>query len=101
MEAIRKNVLGGRCSDIIQNNGYHFWPAIIDCIRRGCPVLARGEDNSKNGHAFVIDGYATPLWFEFYHFNMGWGMNPGSRFWGRGSNYNNNMAAITDIDLDN
>lgn len=57
------------------------------------PILYTGADNNLNGHAFVLDGYATN---EYFHFNWGWGGSSDGYFqlFSTKFSYNNGQEAI-------
>lgn len=105
-DAIRKYIGGGTCSEIMYNDN-SFWEWIRNEVTaQKRPVLVRGS-KGQSGHAFIIDGYNREYslkafgYEDYYHWNMGWGYEPGSEFWGRGCNYMQDMAAIFEIDLKN
>ena len=48
---------------------------LVDNIRNGQPVIARGQKSKKgDGHAFVIDGWTVTDKVDWFHVNWGWGM---------------------------
>lgn len=49
---------------------YEWRQLIYDQIMAGCPLLTSGTDNSKGGHAFVMDGIDAN---GLVHINWGWG----------------------------
>lgn len=54
------------------NDWIHFLKTELD---NGRPVIYRGDDGGKSGHAFICDGYDTA---NLFHFNWGWdGTNDG------------------------
>ena len=87
------------CSDHAPSD----WNAILKSQVLQYPVLYCGLSNGVGndaGHAYVLDGYATYLGDDVFHFNFGWGANCNGYYYATyqntayGYNFNMELSAL-------